>query len=87
MRPPTKGHGMRGTMLWFNRDKDLGVIEADDGERLAVRGADFASGLPEGRCRGTAVEFQAVVEGEPYAANVTLVPHVAPRRARRRSRS
>jgi cold shock CspA family protein len=78
---------MRGTMLWFNGDKDLGVIEADDGERIPVRGADFAEGLrPAPRCRGTAVEF-AVVEGDDlHAEGVSVVPEVAPRRARMRGR-
>jgi cold shock CspA family protein len=76
---------MRGTMLWFNGDKDLGEIEADDGERLPVQGAAFTSRPPEGRCRGTVVEF-AIVDGEErQAADVRVVTDDAPRRARRRS--
>ena len=87
MRPLTKGHGMRGTMLWFNGDKDVGLIEAADGERLPVRGDDFTSGIrPESRCGGTSVQF-AVVDGEErHAAGVSVVPEVVPRRARLRHR-
>jgi cold shock CspA family protein len=78
---------MRGTMLWFNGDKDLGVIEAADGERLPVRGADFASGMrPGSRCRGTAVDFLIVAGDDRRAEGVSLVADVAPRRARIRSR-
>jgi cold shock CspA family protein len=77
---------MRGTMLWFNGDKDLGVIEAADGEQLPVQGADFATGTrPEGRCRGTMVEFDVVEGEERHATGVRLVLDAAPRRARRRS--
>ena len=77
---------MRGTMLWFNGDKDLGVIEAHDGEQIPVQGADFATGTrPEGRCRGTVVEFDVVEDEERRAARVRLVTDSAPRRARRRS--
>ena len=76
---------MRGTMLWFNQDKNLGVIEADDGERLPVHGAQFAPGArPDGRCRGTVVAFRIVGEADRQAADVTLVPELVPRRARRR---
>jgi cold shock CspA family protein len=78
---------MRGTMLWFNGDKDLGVIEAADGERLPVQGMDFASGLrPAPRCRGTAVEFLVVDGADRHAAAVSVVPEVEQRRARMRSR-
>jgi hypothetical protein len=76
---------MRGTMLWFNEEKNLGVIEADDGERLPVNGVQFAPGArPSGRCRGTAVEFHVVDGDERHATGVTLVPELVPRRARRR---
>jgi cold shock CspA family protein len=76
---------MRGTMLWFNEEKNLGVIEAADGERLPVHGAHFAPGArPSGRCRGTAVEFRVVAGEERHAAEVTLVPELVARRARRR---
>jgi cold shock CspA family protein len=78
---------MRGTMLWFNGEKDLGVIESVDGERLPVRGADFAAGLrPAPRCRGTAVDFSIVEGDDRHAAGVSVVPEVAQRRARLRNR-
>jgi cold shock CspA family protein len=76
---------MRGTMLWFNGEKDLGVIEAEDGERLSVHGAGFAPGAqPTGRCGGTPVAFSVVEGDERKAVAVTLVTEVVPRRARRR---
>ena len=76
---------MRGTMLWFNEEKNLGVIEAADGERLTVHGAQFEAGArPSGRCRGTEVDFRVVDGDERHAAGVTLVPELVPRRARRR---
>jgi hypothetical protein len=78
---------MRGTMLWFNDDKDFGVIEAADGERLEVSGADFASGVrPVGRCRGTAVDFSVAEGDERHVATVRFVTEVAPRRARLHTR-
>jgi cold shock CspA family protein len=87
MRPLTKGHCMRGTMLWFNGDKDLGVIEAADGERLPVRGADFEAGVRLApRCQGTAVDFRVVEGPERHAAAVSVVPDIVPRRARSRGR-
>ena len=87
MRPLTKGRGMRGTMLWFNDDKDFGVIEAADGERLQVEGAAFAAGIrPVGRCRGTAVDFSVVEGDERHAEAVSFVPEAAQRRARRHTR-
>jgi hypothetical protein len=77
---------MRGTMLWFNGEKNVGQIQAEDGERLAVRGVDFAPGArPLGdRCGGTVVEF-AIREGsERHAVAVTQIVEIEPRRARRR---
>ena len=78
---------MRGRMLWFNEEKNLGQIEAEDGERLEVRGEHFASGWrPAGRCSGTIVSF-GVAEGDVRTAlDVTLVPEIVGQRARRRSR-
>jgi hypothetical protein len=76
---------MRGKLLWFNDEKDLGLIEADGGERLPVLGEAFAPGArPVGRCGGTAVDFRLVEGDEPSAADVTVVPVVAGGRARRR---
>ena len=78
---------MRGTMLWFNLDKDLGVITGDDGARVGVAGTAFADGMrPKLRCAGAAVEFRVVHEnGEDIAVDVSFVPEVAHGRARRRS--
>ena len=77
---------MRGTMLWFNNDKDFGYITAEDGNRVAVRGSGFAGGVaPTGRCGGTEVTFEVSNgDGAPMAQNVALVPEASPRRARRR---
>lgn len=78
---------MQGTMLWFNREKDAGFIDAETGERLPVQGEDFIGGArPEGRCRGSAVTFRLGEDSAGrHAEEVALVPEVAPRRARRRS--
>ena len=76
---------MRGTMLWFNQEKDLGVIEAEDGERLPVHGPDFQPGArPEGKCGGTPVAFSVAERDERHAVAVMLIPEVVARRARRR---
>ena len=77
---------MRGKMLWFNEENDLGYITTDDGERVSVHGSGFVTGAgPSGRCNGTVVEFRvADSAGEQTARDVTLVTEVAPRRARRR---
>ena len=83
----TKGRRMRGTMLWFNDEKDLGYITTEAGDRIAVHSSGFtAEARPQnGRCAGTAVEFRvATSAGARTAQDVTLVPDVAPRRARRR---
>jgi cold shock CspA family protein len=80
---------MEGTMIWFNPAKRHGFIQTDEGERLRVD----ASGLPTGmllgdRCRGTRVRFDRL-SGEPggaRAVDVSLVPLLAARRARRRGR-
>jgi hypothetical protein len=77
---------MRGTMLWFNADKDHGRIETEDGERIPVTGAAFAAGArPTGeRCGGTLVEFRIAGDPERHAVGVTRVVVADPRRARRR---
>ena len=76
---------MRGTMLWFNEEKGLGAIETEDGDRVGVRGSDFANGTPPtGRCSGLVVEFETTEDEEPR--NVVVVQEEAPRRARRRGR-
>ena len=78
--------GVRGTMLWFNQAKDLGVVTTETGDRLPVDGRDFAPGeRPIQRCAGAAVMFQVADDDEgPKATDVTFVPEVAPRRARMR---
>ena len=77
---------MRGTMLWFNQVKDLGVISTEAGERLPVYGSDFAQGeRPTGRCAGAFVTFGVTQpDEERKATDVSFVPEVVPRRARMR---
>ena len=77
---------MRGTMLWFNQVKDLGVITTEAGEGIRVYGPDFADGeRPAGRCAGAAVTFGVMEQDEERKATlVSFVPEVAPRRARLR---
>ena len=79
---------MRGTMLYFNDEKDLGLIATEAGDRVPVQESDFVTGAgPTGRCGGTVVEFRLAVRGgEEVARDVTLVEELAPRRARRRRR-
>ena len=76
---------MRGTMLWFNADKDLGALRTDEGDRVDVPGAAFLPGeKPLGRCAGRAVEFQAHAGS---ISGLTFVEETEQRRARlRRSR-
>jgi hypothetical protein len=77
---------MNGTILWFNDVKDLGVITAEDGERLSMLGTGFAAGeRPQGRCAGSPVTFQIAQLGEERRAeDVRFVAEIAPRRARMR---
>ncbi len=77
---------MRGTMLWFNEAKDLGLILTEEGERLHVPGGSFAGGMrPKGRCAQALVTFEVgETEGAREANEVVLVPHENSRRARRR---
>jgi cold shock CspA family protein len=77
---------MQGTMLWFNAVKDLGVIVTEEGERVPVAGREFRQDeKPTGRCAGTAVAFELDGDdGARRAVGVSLVPEVAPRRARMR---
>lgn len=76
---------MRGTMLWFNEEKDLGVLLTDHGDRVDVSGTAFLPGeKPLGRCAGKPVEFECV---ETSVSQVAFIPDLNPRRARlRRSR-
>jgi cold shock CspA family protein len=77
---------MRGTMLWFNADKDHGFISTEEGERLLVHGPSFAGGVrPEGRCAGLDVTFEVAEDGEDrQAKECMLVEKVSARRARLR---
>jgi cold shock CspA family protein len=77
---------MRGTMIWFNEDKDHGYIATEDGERLYVAGQDFKGGrLPEGRVAGLVVEFEVNENnGTRGASEVVLVDELDPPRARLR---
>jgi cold shock CspA family protein len=76
---------MRGTMIWFNEEKDHGYIATREGERLYIDGSGFAGGQRlKGRCNGIEVEFEvAERDGERMATGCVLVEEVAPRRARR----
>lgn len=76
---------VRGTMLWFNETKDLGVLRTDEGDRIDVSGRAFLAGeKPLGRCGGRTVEFERSGEG---VHRLAFVPESNPRRARlRRSR-
>jgi hypothetical protein len=71
---------MRGTMLWFNAEKDLGALRTEDDVRMEVPGAAFAAGQrPVGRCAGKPIEFDLA------GATVCRIVFVAvepPRRAR-----
>jgi hypothetical protein len=75
---------VRGTMLWFNEDKDLGALRTDDGERLEVLGVAFGCGeRPIGRCAGRTIEFESV---EGAVTRLAFLPEPSPRRARMRHR-
>ena len=75
---------VRGEMIWFNNEKDLGFIATSAGERLSVHGSDFQGGSrPQGRCGGRVVTFRVVGEGtDARAVDVVFVDEIAPRRAR-----
>jgi hypothetical protein len=75
---------MRGTMLWFNDAKDLGMLRTDEGERIEVPGAAFSSGeRPDGRCAGKAVAFES---RDGVVSAVAFLRELNPRRARLRHR-
>jgi len=77
---------LKGTLLWFNEVNDIGVIVANDGAQVSVPGPEFVNGLrPQGRCRGTAVEFVLrELGGLRTATDVNVLPDPNPRRARQR---
>ena len=75
---------MRGTMLWFNSDKDVGALQTIEGERLHVRGEAFEPGeKPVGRCAGLAIEFDSFGSD---VSQVAFLHELSPRRARIRHR-
>jgi cold shock CspA family protein len=75
---------LRGKMLWFNEEKNRGVISMD-AERLPVDGGAFEVAPPQGSCSGLIVEFHLETGEEgPRAARVRLIEDAVPRRARRR---
>ena len=78
---------MNGAMLWFDEEKDYGFIRTEEGERLYVDRDGFVDrAAPVGRCAGRVVQLGVGDrDGQRIAVDVSLVPEVAPRRARRRS--
>jgi cold shock CspA family protein len=78
---------MRGTMLWFNEEKDFGFVATEEGERLLVRGDGFKDGeRPEGRCRGLVVEFElSGTDDGREAAECSFVVDAAAHRPRIRN--
>jgi cold shock CspA family protein len=77
---------MRGELLWFNEERQDGVILLDDGSKVVVLGSGFAPGhAPEGRCAGLPVSFELVEEsGEARAVSVVVLEVPPSRRARMR---
>jgi len=67
-------------MLWYNLDRDEGVVEAEGGERLPVTGEGFADGARPGRrCNGTPISFSGV---DGQATDVTFTAETSHGRAR-----
>ena len=86
---PTERSGMRGHLIWFNREKCHGFIRTEDGERLLVEQSGFEPGTILGdRCAGTPLTFER--EGPngsvPRAVRASIVPEKDARRARLRHR-
>jgi cold shock CspA family protein len=79
---------VRGTMIWFNEERDEGYISTEEGERLFIAGPAFTDGLrPQGRVGGRVVEFEVADRGGGREAfECALVDEIAPPRARRRRR-
>lgn len=81
---------MKGTLIWFNPAKRHGFIRTEDGERLLVEESGFEPGHLVGpRCAGTPVTFERpepVPGNDPRAVHVSVIPEIAPRRARLRHR-
>ena len=81
---------MQGKLIWFNPEKRHGFIRTEDGERLLVEESGFEPGhLLGDRCAGTPLTFdrlEAATDSDARAVRVSVVPEVAPRRARARHR-
>jgi cold shock CspA family protein len=77
---------LRGTMVWFNREKGHGFILTEQEERLVVFESDFADGaVPEGRCGGREVTFDRLAgAADPQAVNVEFPVVLESKRARLR---
>jgi hypothetical protein len=74
---------VRGTMLWFNPEKDVGALRTADGECIDVPGTAFLpSEKPVGRCAGKLVEFETL---HGPVARLAFVPEPNASRARLRS--
>ncbi len=86
---PVEHPPKRGTMLWFNEVKDVGVLLTEEGERLPVSGSGFAGGLrPKGRCARAVVSYEVrEIAGASEANEVAMVADEDCRRARRRRMS
>jgi hypothetical protein len=79
------GKRLRGTMLWFNVEKDIGALLTADGLRVEIPGTAFAPGeKPSRRCAGMVIEFEAL--GDTEVAGISFVPEQEQRRARMRNR-
>ena len=77
---------MRGTMLWFNAEKDCGALRTEEGERRDVPGAAFSAGeKPLGRCAGMAVHFDCVDDAVTTVAFVSASPTGGRARLRHRA--
>ena len=75
---------MRGTMLWFNAEQDLGALRTHGGDQIEIAGDAFVPGeKPVGRCAGKAIEFQSL---DGAVSGITFVHEPSPRRARLRHR-
>ena len=78
---------LHGTIIWFNESDNYGYIATEEDERLYVHGSAFPGGKGiEGRCKGIPVTFEVTEDekGTRVATDVSLVPYLAPHRARRR---
>jgi hypothetical protein len=82
---------VEGKLIWFNPEKRHGFIRTEEGERLLVEESGFEPGHVLGdRCAGTPLTFERqgpeADDGEARAVRVSVVPEIAPRRARARHR-